>query len=130
MNLFNRTSWQKLATVFLITTWLVLSGCAAGSGKNLGSSSTLLGQSRDYFPGGTGFYNYGQSQSKENFANVERAQSSYRMNAKERVWANITPNSRPFGNVIGLQAYYPLDVRWKLKDGREFILENIDVRAI
>ncbi len=32
--------------------------------------------------------------------------------------------------MIGLQAYYPLHVRWKLKDGREFILEDIDVRAI
>lgn len=32
--------------------------------------------------------------------------------------------------MIGLQAYYPLHVRWKLKDGREFMLENIDIRAI
>lgn len=29
-----------------------------------------------------------------------------------------------------LQMYYPLDVRWKLKDGREFMLEKIDIRAI
>lgn len=32
--------------------------------------------------------------------------------------------------MLGLTRYYPLHVRWKLKDGREFILENIDVRAI
>ncbi len=29
-----------------------------------------------------------------------------------------------------MQAYYPLHVRWKLKDGREFILENIDTAAL
>lgn len=28
-----------------------------------------------------------------------------------------------------LQMYYPLSVRWELKDGRQFIAENIDVRA-
>jgi hypothetical protein len=29
-----------------------------------------------------------------------------------------------------LRVYYPLHVRWELKDGRQFILENIDVAAI
>jgi len=29
-----------------------------------------------------------------------------------------------------MQSYFPFDVRWKLKDGREFTLENIDVRSI
>lgn len=32
--------------------------------------------------------------------------------------------------MLSLYAYYPLHVRWKLKDGREFMLENIDIRAI
>ena len=35
----------------------------------------------------------------------------------------------PNGNIGNLQSYRKFDMRWKLKDGREFILENIDVRS-
>ena len=37
---------------------------------------------------------------------------------------------RATAQVIGLYAYVPLGVRWKLKDGREFILEGIDIRTL
>jgi hypothetical protein len=32
--------------------------------------------------------------------------------------------------MVGLNRYYPLSVRWKLKDGREFILDKVDLSPI
>lgn len=104
-----------------LTLWLL--ACASGSGGR-------AVQGRDYFPGGSPSYDWGISQSKENFANVERAQSDYRLYTTQRTWIDFQPSVRASATIIGLYAYYPLDVRWKLKDGREFILEGIDVRAI
>lgn len=110
---------QRFAIV-LLALWL--SACASvGAGGQT--------QGRDYFPGGVQYYSYGVSQSKENFANVERAQSDYGMYTKQRTWSSIRPERAP-GHINMLQMYYPLDVRWKLKDGREFMLEKIDIRAI
>lgn len=103
---------------------LWLSACASAGGSASGQP-----QGRDYFPGGVQYYSYGVSQSKENFANVERAQSYYGLYTKQRTWADIKPARAP-GSINMLQIYYPLDVRWKLKDGREFMLEKIDIRAI
>lgn len=42
MNLFNRTSWQKLAAVFLAATLLVLSGCASSFKASASSSQKLV----------------------------------------------------------------------------------------
>lgn len=84
---------------------------------------------RDYFPGGSPIYSYGVSQSKENFANVERAQSWYGLYTKEKYWSPIRPGIAP-ASINMLQIYYPLSVRWQLKDGRQFIAENIDIRGI
>lgn len=42
MNLFNRTSWQKLAAVFLAATLLVLSGCANIPNASASSSQKLV----------------------------------------------------------------------------------------
>jgi hypothetical protein len=83
----------------------------------------------DYFPGGSQFYSFGTSQSKENFENVERAQLHLGLYRKERSWEPIVVN-RGSGRFFGLQTYVPIDMRWRLKDGREFILENIDSRAL
>lgn len=113
--------FQRFAIV-LLALWL--SACASVGGGVSGQT-----QGRDYFPGGVQFYSYGVSQSKENFANVERAQSYYGLYTKQRTWADIKPARAP-GSINMLQMYYPLDVRWKLKDGREFMLEKIDIRAI
>lgn len=108
---------QRLACVFLAV-WL--SACV-----NLGAVS----QEGDYLPGGAQFYSYGVSQSKDNFANIERAQSDYSLYAGERHWVDLTPRRSPFEFNV-LQAYYLLHVRWQFKDGREFIAENIDIRNI
>lgn len=104
---------------------LFLSACASGSGGPSGAT-----HGRDYFPGGSADYAWGVSQKKEDFANVERAQSEYSPYTTQRVWIDFQASSRASAGIIGLQAYYPLHVRWKLKDEREFILENIDISAI
>ena len=106
-----------------LTLTLSLLACASGPG---GSAA----QGRDYFPGGSPDYAWGLSQKREDFAQVEKAQSYYGLYAKVRTWQYITTSSRASATIIGLHAYYPLHVRWKLKDGREFMLENIDIRAI
>ncbi len=108
---------QRLALVLLLA---ALSACVSNPSMSAGA---------DYFPGGSQFYSYGVVQSKENFVNVERAQSNYGMYSKQRSWLDIRAERAP-GSINMLQAYYPLHVRWKFKDGREFILENIDIRAI
>lgn len=101
---------------------------AAGLAACTATANRSAEQGSDYFPGGEAYYSWGASQSKENFLNVERAQSAYSPYSKERAWIDLRPTSRASAEIIGLQAYYPLHVRWKLKDGREFILENIDFR--
>lgn len=108
---------QRLALVLLLA---ALSACVSNPSMSAGA---------DCFPGGSQFYSYGVVQSKENFANVERAQSNYGMYSKQRSWLDIRAERAP-GSINLLQAYYPLSVRWKLKDGREFILEKIDISSI
>jgi len=108
---------QRPVQVLLLAT---LNACVSNPSMSAGA---------DYFPGGSRFYSYGVSQSKENFANVERAQSNYGLYTTERAWIDIRPMRAPSSMNL-LQAYYPLHVRWKLKDGREFILENLDIRSI
>ena len=127
--------WARwLASLVLIT--VTLAGCAAGAEAPVspsgppGSAALTPPSGRDYLPGGYWMYAWGIAQTKENFLNVERAQDSYQRNAQRRLWAETKPISRPTGTVLGLQSYLPLHVRWKLKDGREFILENIDIRKI
>jgi hypothetical protein len=112
---------------------LSLVACAARpSADSTGAPALSAASGPDYFPGGDRWYSWGPAQSKENFANVERAQWATGMYTKERTWEGITPtpNSRVSGGLNTLAAYYPLHVRWKLKDGREFMLANIDIRAI
>ena len=122
-----RTYFYRLTAILLA---LLLGACATGpAGAPSQKSIAAAPYAADYFPGGSQFYSYGVSQSKENFANVERAQSDYSLYAGPRHWVNITVGHSPSEFNL-LQAYYPLHVRWKLKDGREFILEKIDVRAV
>ena len=111
---------------------LNLVGCAAKpSVESTGAPALFPSSGPDYFPSGDGMYSWGTSQSKENFANVERAQWATGMYTKQRSWGPISVSGlRASPGLSALAAYYPLHVRWKLNDGREFILENIDIRAI
>jgi hypothetical protein len=83
----------------------------------------------DYFPGNSPYYSFGVAQSKENFVNVRRAQSAIGLYANDRAWGDSGPGIAP-GTVSMVQTYFPFSMRWELKDGRQFILENIDVRSI
>jgi hypothetical protein len=106
------------AVLLLLALWLA--ACA--------SNPYPSAQSAVPMPGDAQFYGFGISQSKEDLANVEIAQYNLGLYKSRRSWGRIT--SGRGANVIGLRAYYPVDVRWKLKDGREFILENIDTDAL
>lgn len=111
---------------------MTLLACAA---KPIAGDSSLPAPSAssgpDYFPGGDRWYSWGTAQSKENFANVQQAQWATGFYTKSRSWAPMgIDEAGPHPAKGAIQAYFPLHVRWKLKDGREFLLENIDIRAI
>ena len=62
---------------------------------------------------------------------MEAAQYYFGLFTSQRSWRDISfAHIQGVASVIGLYNYFPIDVRWKLKDGREFLLEKIDVRAI
>jgi hypothetical protein len=114
---------------------LVLGGCAAGSGaggrSGWAGAGGAVAQGRDYFPGGSRDYAWGGGgQSKESLVNMSRAQYEYSPSTTNRHWIDAQVSRIASATMIGLQAYYPLHVRWKLKDGREFIVENIDISSI
>lgn len=114
-SLVDKFSWSLLAICLLLAV-----GCTAQVTKE---------SNRDSLPGGVAFFSMGQAQPKESFENIEIAQFAYSLYSRERVWLNLTPGRAP-GMFNMFQSYVPLSVRWKLKDGREFILENIDIRSI
>jgi hypothetical protein len=111
-----------------------LAACAGGAAGSVGvpggAGATAERRIAAPLPGGVPFYSWGLSQKYEDFENIERAQSDYSPYKKPRYWSDIRPENRAGSTTIGLQGYSPLHVRWKLKDGREFLLENIDVNAI
>ncbi|WP_234266826.1 hypothetical protein [Hydrogenophaga sp. NFH-34] len=108
---------QRLFCALLLP--LLLTACASGKAF----------QERDYFPGGSPYYSFGIAQSKENFENLKRVQSAYGIYPDERSWADFKPGYA-LGTVSMVQWYFPFSIRWELKDGRQFILESIDVRPI
>ncbi len=109
---------MKKALSFLLVCVLFLGACASGPIKE-----------RDYLPGNSPFYSFGVAQSKENFANVRRAESAVGIYSDQRSWGWFEAGTAP-GNISMVQSYFPFSVRWELKDGRQFILENVDVRGI
>ena len=121
---------QRLGVLALFMGLMACAGTGSGSGRTDGGG-VLQAQGRDYFPGGHPSYRFGISQGKETFANIEHAQWNYSLNNQQRSWTNIEVTEvRATAQIIGLYAYYPLHVRWKLKDGREFILEGADLRPM
>lgn len=118
---------------------LTIQACASSHGRNSdalvesssgGASSEVARPGLAPIPGGYWMYSFGVSQKPEDLENIEVAQSYYGIWRDVRSWARITSGRRASATRGGLQAYYPLHVRWKLKDGREFIAEGIDVAAI
>lgn len=128
MQIFQSTAIKRLLASFWLAITLVLASCAnvpVAASSNATASPVSTAQP---MPGDAQFYGFGILQSKEDFANVEIAQSNFGMYKTNRTWVKFG-----VGRGVGyaaLRAYYPFDVRWKLKDGREFMLENIDTAAI
>lgn len=116
----------------LLPLFLGLAGCSVNQ-ISLGQDATPVPYpgpvkpARAPIPGGYWMYAFGSGQKKENFEDVEIAQSDYGIWGFERNWIGLAPSRRAFGHISGLQLYFPLHVRWRMKDGREFILEYIDV---
>lgn len=108
----------RYLALILLALWL--SACANNPYPSAQSATPM--------PGDADTYGFGILQSKEDFANVELAQYHLGIYKTQRTWLRVT--SGRGANDLGLRAYYPVDVRWKLKDGREFMLENIDMAAI
>jgi hypothetical protein len=122
--------WMPWASV-LVLVW-GLWGCASTGGMARGDRTPGASQYQepDVFPGGWGTYNWGIGQSVENFGNVAQMQFLLDTHTTQRFWAPVRTGGAPSATIIGIGTYWPLSVRWKLKDGREYILENIDMRTI
>jgi hypothetical protein len=128
-----KNSLPKFLIWFIACAWaLGLAGCAANYPLPVRGDENIFARpvQTDLFPGGVSVYSFGPFQKAENFVNVERAQTNSAPRNAARVWINIAPVRSAVGTMGNLQSYFPFDVRWKLKDGREFILENIDTRGI
>jgi hypothetical protein len=119
------TQWRKL----IVVCSLFLAACVSAP-PTPPSAPPALPSSAGPFPGDAKTYGFGVSQRKEDFENVEVAQLNFGMYSAEHFWEAIRPNSLGSTRYAALPAYYPFDVRWKLKDGREFIVENVDTAAI
>lgn len=124
-------------------TWLIPSQNALAVGMarlrgamlSLGIAMSLIvcgiavGHARDYLPGGVEYYSVGSALNKDYFTkSVTRVQYDYALYPSVRWWIDSGPPANPSA-INMLQSYMPLHVRWELKDGRQFIAENIDVRA-
>ena len=105
---------------------LALSGCASHPldfpMQNLTRDNPL--------PGDAVVYDWGLCQTATSAATIARAQKGYMWSGTRDVWHSVEPNSRPVATDIGLQRFYPLSVRWQLKDGRQFLLDKADLRPV
>lgn len=121
-----------LTSCAAITLGLSVAGCVANIPLPVRGDENIFARTvqTDIFPGRVSTYSFGSFQKTENFVNVERAQSNDSPRNAAKVWVNLLPRKQAIGNLGNMQSYFPFDVRWKLKDGREFILENIDTRSI
>jgi hypothetical protein len=93
------------------------------------SSGAVQRAGRLPIPGGS--YDWGTVQKAEDLTNVEIAQSRLLMySADPGPWQRIQATWIASRRVIGLQTYYPMQARWRLKDGREFFLDAVDQGAL
>lgn len=121
-----------LTTCTVIALGLSIAGCVANHPLPVRGDENIFARpvQADIFPGNISSYSMGPFQKTENFDNVQRAQWNRGLGREAKVWSDLVTSISAIGNLGNLQSYRALDVRWKLKDGREFTLENIDVRSI
>jgi hypothetical protein len=110
-----------LRVFWLVLLLLLLQACASINSSQWSEQVPIPG----------GVYAWGTAQKAEDFANVEIAQSRLLVYpADPGPWRVILPTRLSYARVSGLQSYFPLQVRWRLKDGREFILQSVDQGAL
>ncbi|MGE0332908.1 MAG: hypothetical protein AB7P37_19690 [Ramlibacter sp.] len=115
--------WIAACAYVLLTT---LAGCASASDNTPAHLRFGAGP----LPGDAQMYSFGVVQDPAYFeSHIEHAQRYYGTVPKDRIWSITRAGSAP-ATMGGLRLYYPLSVRWQLKDGRQFILEDIDIAAI
>ncbi|MBA3772341.1 MAG: hypothetical protein H0X13_07620 [Ramlibacter sp.] len=111
--------WLRLLWVALLLA--VLQACASINHAPTGGRIPI--------PGGS--YSWGTSQKVEDFSNVEIAQSRILMYSDHTSpWKEIFTSRIAMAQIIGLQSYFPMQARWRLKDGREFVLKFVDQEAL
>ena len=111
--------WFRLLWIALLLP--VLHACA----------STNPSQQVGRIPIPGGIYSWGTSQKVEDFANVEIAQSRMLLYSDyTSPWKQVFVSRVAAARVSGLQSYFPMQARWKLKDGREFILKFVDQSSL
>lgn len=114
--------------VLLVLVLPVLSSCAVQ-----GVTYAMSGPQRvqtNIFPGGLPHYTIGTGQTYENFVNVERMQEYIRSDRSEVRWVATQPRRVAAAVYVGATDYLQMGARWKLKDGREFVVDPIDVQKI
>jgi hypothetical protein len=110
--------WLRSILIALLLT--VLHACASVN------PTQLVG--RIPIPGGV--YSWGTFQKVEALTNLEIAQSRVLVYSNYiSPWRKVLPANLALAQVSGLQSYFPMQARWRLKDGREFILESVDQGA-
>ena len=128
-----RKAYQNLRHICaVLALGVILAGCAANYPLPVRGDENIFRRSvqADIFPGGVSSYSFGPFQKTENFVNVDQAQVNDSPRNAAKSWWKLRPSPSAIGMLGNMQSYFRFDVRWKLKDGREFILENIDVRSI
>lgn len=117
------TSCRALRRCVLWCLAVVLIGCASP-----GSLTQAARTGRAPLPGDAQYISMGISQDKAYFdEKVERAQAKFGL-FRGSSWVEFKGYSAPF-MYLGMESYPAVSVRWKLKDGRAFVLEDIDVNA-
>ncbi|MEZ5701896.1 MAG: hypothetical protein R3E42_07935 [Burkholderiaceae bacterium] len=111
------TLFRRSALVILVVFALSACGTTGGNGE------------RDYFPGNSPYYSFGVAQSKENFVNVSRAQVAKGLYLNQRTWGRFGPGMARNSNHAA-RLFPLLSALGTQEDGRQYILENIDVRSI
>jgi hypothetical protein len=115
------TAWVRFLCIVGIA--LVVLGCAPAT---LSPASSARGSVA--IPSGQ--YSWGIDQRADDFADVEIAQSALLVSGGPSAWRSIVPTRYEAANLLSLERYYVMRARWKLKDGREFVLESVDIEAI
>lgn len=94
-----------------------------------GSVNSTQRAERIPIPGGS--YSWGTSQKLEDLGNVEIVQSRMLLHSDYTgPWKEVLASRIAAARVSGLQSYFPMQARWRLKDGREFILKSVDQGAL